>query len=221
MTDQTEMTPTVFVVDDDPEFLESMEGLIQAIGHRVLTFHSAAQFRRYYERGMPGCLLLDIFMPRQNGVDLYELLLEKGVRLPAIFVTAHADVSVAVAAMKTGAMEFLEKPFERTTLEALIERALDLDLHWRQRQATLDRLESRIASLSTRERETLDLIMEGCPNKVMAARLNLTERAIEMRRASIMRKLEVDSLAELLKAALTHSIVNDIRELRKQRGFIP
>ena len=212
-------TPTVFVVDDDKLMRDSLESLIQALGHQVLTFCSAAQFRYYYRSSMPGCLLLDVHMPRQNGLELYEQLLEQGIRLPAIFVTAHADVSTAVAAMKTGAIEFLEKPFERATLETLLDKALALDTQWRQQEAELDQLDAKIDSLTSRERETLQMIIDGCSNKLMAARLDLTERAIEMRRASIMRKLEVESVAELLNVAVTHRVMNDVRRLRNQNGF--
>lgn len=219
MTPASPLIPTVFVVDDDADLRNSMESLISALGHHVLTFSSGPQFRHYYQAHMPGCLLLDVHMPRQTGLELYEQLLQEGKRIPAIFVTAHADVSTAVAAMKTGAIEFLEKPFERAMLGGLIAKALALDAQWRAQEAQLVEVESKIASLTSRERQTLDMIIDGCSNKVMASRLDLTERAIEMRRASIMRKLKVDSTAELLNVAVTHRVMNDVRRLRMQRGF--
>lgn len=211
--------PTVFVVDDDADLRHSLQSLIQALGRRALAFCSAAQFRNYYTRGMPGCLLLDVHMPRQTGLELYEQLLHEGIRLPAIFITAHADVSTAVAAMKTGAIEFLEKPFERATLESLLTKALALDAQWRAGEARLAALDGMIARLTARERETLQMILDGCSNKVMASRLELTERAIEMRRASIMRKLNVESVAELLNLAVTHRVMSDLRRAQSETGL--
>ena len=110
---QSELSPTVFVVDDDDEMRASLATLLDVLGFAVRTFSSASSFLRFYQAGMPGCLMLDIRMPRQTGLELYEQLLREGKRLPVIFITAHADVPTAVAAMKTGALEFLEKPFDR------------------------------------------------------------------------------------------------------------
>lgn len=206
---------TVFIVDDDADLRNSLLSLVEMLGHRALAFGSGAQFRHFYRPNMPGCLLLDVHMPRQSGLELYEQLVQEGSRLPVIFITAHGDVSTAVAAMKTGAIEFLEKPFDHTTLADRLNKALALDNQWRERDAKLAEAESKIASLSPRERETLQMIVDGYPNKVMAARLDLTERAIEMRRASIMRKLDVRTVAELLDVAVTYRVMNELCELRK------
>ena len=211
--------PTVFVVDDDPDMRHSLEVLLTALGHEVLTFCSAAQFRNHYQASMPGCLLLDIHMPRQNGLELYEELLGAGCRLPVIFITAHADVSTAVAAMKTGAIEFLEKPFERDVLKNRIAKALELDAQWRAEEAKLAAVEDKISSLSSRERETLQMIIEGLPNKVMAVRQDVTERAIEMRRSRIMQKLGVRSLPELLNVTVTHRVMSEVYRLQSERNL--
>lgn len=208
---------TVFVVDDDSDMRHSLEVLITALGHRVLTFCSAAQFRNHYKHTMPGCLLLDIHMPRQNGLEMYEQLLQAGSRLPVIFITAHADVSTAVAAMKTGAIEFLEKPFERDVLKDRLDKALSLDAKWRSEAAKLAIVEEKISSLSDRERETLQMIIEGLPNKVMASRQSVTERAIEMRRSRIMQKLGVRSLPELLNVTVTHRVMSEVFRLQSER----
>jgi FixJ family two-component response regulator len=207
----------VFIVDDDADLRNSLLELVEVLGYRALAFASGSQFRHYYRAGMPGCLLLDVHMPRQSGLELYEQLIQEGSRLPVIFITAHADVTTAVAAMKTGAIEFLEKPFNHTTLADRLSKALALDNQWRKRDAKLAEAESKIASLSARERETLQMIVEGCPNKVMAARFDLTERAIEMRRARIMSKLNVRTVAELLDVAITYRVMDELRELRKTR----
>jgi FixJ family two-component response regulator len=156
-------------------------------------------------------------MPRQNGLELYEQLLSEGKRIPVIFITAHADITSAVAAMKTGALEFLEKPFDRETLLDRIHKALKLDAQWREQDARLADLSSRIARLSERERETLTLIQEGTSNKAMAARLFLSERAVEMRRSAIMRKLQVSTVAELLDLTITHRILSDLQAVNHKR----
>ncbi len=206
-----EAYPTVFVVDDDDEMRDSLTALLEVLGFSVRTFPSGASLLRYYRAEMPGCLIVDIRMPRQSGIELYEQLVRENKRLPVIFITGHADVSTAVAAMKTGALEFLEKPFDRQTLLDHVRAAIDLDARWRLRECELRGIEQRIARLSDRERETLELIMAGEQNKTIAAKLSLTERAVEMRRATIMRKLEVHSLAELLDLAVTHRVLDDLR----------
>jgi FixJ family two-component response regulator len=210
-------SPTVFVVDDDEQLRESLCALLDVLNFQVRAFSTPGSFHRYYRAEMPGCLLLDLRMPRQSGLDLYEQLLSEGKRLPVIFITAHADVSSAVAAMKSGAIEFLEKPFDRESLLDLVINALRLDAEWREHDSQLNALESRIARLSERERETLALIQSGASNKTMAARLFLSERAIEMRRSTIMRKLQVSSVAELLDLTITHRILRDISDAKQNR----
>jgi FixJ family two-component response regulator len=209
--------PTVFVVDDDHQMRESLGALLRVLDFKVAAFGTPGAFHRYYRASMPGCLLLDIRMPRQSGLELYEQLLREGKKLPVIFITAHADVTTAVAAMKTGAIEFLEKPFARETLVDLVRKALELDAQWRERDAHFAALADRIASLTDRQRETLELIRAGETNKSMAAKLFLTERAVEMRRSSLMRKLKVRSVAELIDLAATHRILADLREAAKNR----
>lgn len=193
---------------------ESLVTLISAMRFTARGFASARAFHRFYRPQMPGCLVLDIQMPLQTGLELYEQLIHERKRLPVIFITAHADVSTAVAAMKTGAIEFLEKPFDRHTLLARIEQALALDDEWRRRAAEFQAFDRRMARLHPRERQTLELILAGVPNKAMAGRLDISERAVEMRRAAIMRKLEVRSLAELLELAVSHRILGEIADTR-------
>jgi FixJ family two-component response regulator len=144
-------------------------------------------------------------------------LLREGKRLPAIFITAHADASTAVAAMKAGAIEFLEKPFEGRTLLECVRKGLALDAEWRQSDALYASIAERIRHPSDRERETLELLCAGESNKSMAAKLFLTERAVEMRRSRIMRKLHVRSLAELLDLTTTHRILTKLRQPAAER----
>jgi FixJ family two-component response regulator len=202
---------TVFVVDDDRSLRQSLVALLETLGFRVQAFAGANGFLRFYRPHMPGCLLLDVRMPLQDGLSLYEQLLREGKRLPVIFMTAHADVSVAVAAMKTGAIEFVEKPFERELLVEHIRRAMDLDAEWRARESAFAAVQERIDGLTDRDRETLDLILAGESNKSMAERMDLTERAVEMRRAALMRRLNVNSLVELLDLTLAHRIRAELR----------
>jgi FixJ family two-component response regulator len=209
--------PTVFVVDDDEQLRDSLCRLLEVLDFRVAAFSTPASFHRYFRADMPGCLLLDIRMPRQSGLDLYEQLLREGKRLPVIFMTAHADVSTAVAAMKTGAVEFLEKPFEREALVDRLHKALELDADWRRRDAEFAAIAERVDRLSQRDRDTLALIQAGDTNKAIAAKLSLTERAVEMRRSSIMRKLQVRSVAELIDLTATHRILADVRRAAAER----
>jgi FixJ family two-component response regulator len=210
-------SPTVFVVDDDEQMRESLSALLAVLNFEVRTFSTAGAFRRYYRADMPGCLLLDIRMPRQDGLSLYEQLLREGKRLPVIFITAHADVNTAVSAMKTGAIEFLEKPFARDILVNCIRKALALDESWRRQDASFQELQDRISRLTPRERETLALIQAGETNKAISARLAITERAVELRRASIMRKLQVRSAAEVIDVYATHRVLADLRSATKNR----
>ena len=207
--------PTVYVVDDDQQMRDSLCALLEVLGFQVKAFSTPGSFHRYYRSEMPGCLVLDIRMPRQSGLELYEQLLEEGKRLPVVFFTAHADVSTAVAALKTGAIEFLEKPFDRETLLDRVRTALSLDAEWRASDAHFEDIDERVAQLSKRERATLAMIQAGESNKSMAIKLDLTERAVEMRRSAIMRKVQVSSVAELIDLATTHRILAELRDAAK------
>jgi FixJ family two-component response regulator len=217
MTPASNYKPTIFVVDDDDQLRDSLRALLEVLNFEVRAFSTPAGFHRFYRAEMPGCLLLDLRMPRQSGLELYEQLLSEGKRIPVIFITAHADVTSAVAAMKSGAIEFLEKPFDRETLLDRVLNALRLDSEWREKETQLKTTEDLIAKLSDRERETLALIQAGASNKAMAARLFITERAVEMRRSAIMSKLQVSSVAELLDLTITHRILSDLKDAEKQK----
>ncbi|MBX7166274.1 MAG: response regulator [Pirellulales bacterium] len=210
--------PTVFVVDDDDQMRESLYVLLEMLGFAVQAFASPGLFLRHYRPEMSGCLILDIQMPRMSGVQLYEEMQAQGKHLPVIFITAHADVSTAVAAMKTGAIEFLEKPFDRATLLDCVQRALLRDAQLREREADFAALARKIAQLTPRDRETLDLVQQGLTNKAISGRLQITERAVEMRRASIMHKLGVRSLAELIELTSTHRLLTELRRIETRRG---
>ena len=199
--------PTVFVVDDDWQLRDSLVAVLEALHFRVQAFSSPGGFHRHYRAETPGCLLLDVRMPRQSGLELYAQLLKEGKRLPVVFLTAYADVATAVAAMKTGAIEFLEKPFDCETLVDRVHQALAFDAEWRRHDAEFAALNERLERLTLREQETLKLIQSGETNKAIAARLSITERAVEMRRSAIMRKFQVRSAAEVIDLSATHRIL--------------
>jgi FixJ family two-component response regulator len=221
MSDPIDPTSSIFIIDDDQHLLDSLISFFSGREFLVHAFSSARSFRQFYRPEMPGCLVLDTRIPRENGLDFYRQLLREGKRLPVIFISADADVSTIVAAMKTGAIEFLEKPVNYDTLLDRVQKALALDAQWRRRDAAYAALAQRIEQLSSRDRETLELIQAGVSNKSMASKLFLTERAVEMRRAAIMKKLQVNSVAELLDLTITHRILTELRQESRTRTLQP
>lgn len=202
--------PTVFLVDDDFDTRCGLQAIIGAMRYVVRPFASAREFLANYQPTACGCLILDVRMPRQSGLDLYAKLLDDGSRLPVIFVTGAAQTGVVVEAMRMGAVDVLDKPVDPLALQASIQKALRMGAHWRKQDGSLRRIEARMAQLSSREQETLDLIVAGCSNKVMAEKLFISERAVEMRRAGMLKKLGLDSTTDLLNLAITHRVLTDL-----------
>ena len=217
--DPSRPATTVFVGDDDDGVRTSLGILLDSAGYRAVAFASARDFLEQYDPARAGCLLLDMRMPGMTGMDLLHELAGRGAFLPVIFITAHADVPTAVAAMKTGAVEFLEKPFDREKLLNRVQRALDLDAEWRSQDAQFAALAARIAVLNERDRETLQMIQAGESNKAMAAKLFISERAVEMRRSSLMKKLQVSSVAELIDLTSTHRILAELNNLKSSQSL--
>ena len=193
--------PTVYVVDDDADMRDSLLWLLQTVGLQVEAYESAAAFLKGFAPKGPGCLVFDVRMPGTSGLDLYESLVARGHETPVIFITAYADVPMAIRAMRSGAVEFVEKPFNRQDLLDRIQRAVKDDAERLLLLADRQAIGRRFHSLTPKEREVLDLIKEGQPNKAISAALNITTRAVEMRRAGLMKKLKVRTLAELLRLA--------------------
>ncbi len=196
-------SPTVYIIDDDDDMRHSLECLLSAAGYRVRAFVSALAFLDALPVERPGCLIVDQLMPGMTGLELIERI-HSGIddALPTIFITAYADVPTAVTAMKGGALDFLEKPFDKASLLAQVDRALERDVRQQASHSRWSELQSRYDALTERERKTLALLREGLANKVMAARLGITERAVEMRRAAILRKMGASSTAELLEEVI-------------------
>jgi FixJ family two-component response regulator len=196
--------PTVYIVDDDPDMRDSLRWLLKTVGLRTQMFETGEQFLEGFVRQGPACLVLDVRMPGTSGLDLLEAMSAAGIRLPVIFITAHADVPMAVRALKSGAVEFLEKPFNGQILLEKIQQEIRDDAERLTREAEVEDVRARIENLTGKEREVLSLIRDGRPNKEIAHRLGVTPRAVELRRASLMKKLGVGSLPELLRVAIGH-----------------
>lgn len=191
--------PTVFVVDDDQAMRNSLKWLIESVGMRVETYGSADDFMRHYYPGRAGCLLLDVRMPGMSGLDLQDHLARESIRIPVIIITGHGDVPMAVRAMKSGAVDFIEKPFNDELLLDSIRNALAADLEQRSHQAERARIATRLAQLTPREYEVMEKVAAGMSNKQIALDLGVSAKTVEAHRARVMEKMEADSLADLVR----------------------
>ena len=192
----------VFVVDDDPAIRDSLDILLKSQGHAVRSFESALAFLASDAPSQPGCVLADVRMPQMDGLELQEKLREQGSALPVILMTGHADVPLAVRAMKAGAIDFLEKPFEDCDLVESIRRGLEHARAAGEANESLRLTNERLTQLTERERQVLDLLIAGNPNKVIAHELSISPRTVEIHRARVMEKMGARSLAELVRMTL-------------------
>jgi two-component system, LuxR family, response regulator FixJ len=193
---------TVFVVDDDAAVRQGLRFMLRTAGYSVEAVASARSFLEGYDPRRGGCLLLDVRMPQMTGLELQQQLNIRGWRIPVIFITGHGTISLAIAAMKAGAFDFIEKPLREDALLESIERAL----HWNNRayEERLERatLQLRAALLTARERQVLELVAAGEPNKIIASRLSISFRTVELHRAHITEKLKARSLSDLIRMAI-------------------
>jgi two-component system, LuxR family, response regulator FixJ len=199
----------VFVVDDDRAMRDSLRWLLESIGLTVRTYATAAEFLREHQPSQPGCLVLDVRMPGMSGLDLQAELVQRGAELPTIVVTGHAEVAMAVRAVKAGAIDFIEKPFSDQLLLDRVRQALEIDRQSREVRARREEARRRLASLSGREREVLELVAAGKANKEVAAALGLSTKTVEVHRAHVMSKMAVDSLAELIRVAILAGAIGE------------
>jgi FixJ family two-component response regulator len=204
--------PVVHIVDDDRDMRDSLAYLLRSVDIAVQVYATAAEFLALYRPTQPGCLLFDVRMPDISGLELYEQLVARGVTVPVIFMTAYADVPMAVRALKSGAVEFLEKPFNRQRLLERVQRAIADDLARRERGELWEHVALRLSDLTERERNVLDLVLTGLPNKAIASKLGITERTVELRRASLMKKLDVASVVELIRLMTQYEIFSESRK---------
>jgi len=195
----------VHVIDDDDAVRDSLEFLLRTARHDVRTYDSAARFLAGFKAGELGCIITDVRMPEMSGIDLLHCLKDRAISLPVIVITGHGDIALAVEAMKAGAIDFLEKPFDDERVLAAIDSALDKNKELAMRQAGRAQVGARLETLSQRERQVLDALVAGAPNKSIAHDLGISPRTVEVYRANVMTKMEAGSLSELVRMVLSLS----------------
>jgi len=199
----------VYIVDDDPDVRESLVILMETVGQAFKEYESAHAFLEDYHGGMRGCLVADIRMPRMSGLELQEKLIDAGSLLPIIFITGHGDISLAVKAMRRGALDFIRKPFHEQNLLDRINEALDIEDGKRKAQMDKQQLVERFDSLSQRELEVLELVAQGKMSKVVADDLGISERTVEAHRSHIMHKLGIHTVAQLIRLKIQIEMLSE------------
>jgi FixJ family two-component response regulator len=196
-----ELNSTVFVVDDDLSIRTALKSLIRSIGLNVETFASCQEFMKFPRQDVPSCLVLDVRLPGKSGLDFQKELINANIRLPVIFITAHGDIPMSVRAMKAGAVEFLPKPFRDQDLIDAIHLSLEQDRTRKLVEKEIGELKARLDTLTAREKELLALVISGRPNKQIADAIGTSEVTVKAHRSNLMRKMEADSLADLVRMA--------------------
>jgi len=213
-----ERAPVISVVDDDAAARSSLRLLLKSLGLAATAYDSAASFLASYDPQQPGCLLLDIRMPGMSGLELQEELNQRGTLSPIIFITGHGDVAMAVEAMQRGAFDFLQKPFRDQELLDRVQRAIAKDRSLRDQLRGHESIRQRLESLTAREQDVLGLVTGGAPNKIIAHKLGISQRTVEIHRARVMEKMCADSLAHLVHMTMTAGAPRDA--LKAQRALL-
>jgi two-component system response regulator FixJ len=200
---EKEVQPTIYVVDDDDGMRRALDTLLSTVGYKTAVFSRPSEFLAQFKPEAHSCLVLDIRMPEMSGLEVQQQLNRRGSMLPVIFITGHGDVPMAVQAMKEGAFEFIQKPFRDQDLLDRINHALKQDADNRTNAARRSEVQHRLESLTPREKQVMNFIVEGSANKVIAIDLGLSERTVEIHRAKVMEKMGARSVAHLVKLHLT------------------
>ncbi|MEC8513476.1 MAG: response regulator FixJ [Planctomycetota bacterium] len=206
-------TPTVFIVDDDSAMRDSLSFLIGSVGRKVETYASAEEFLDAYDNERPGCIVLDVRMPGLSGLELMEKLGQDRFAPPALLITGHGDIPMAVRALKAGAFDFIEKPFSDQVLLERIQQALQQDNADRASEHDRSDIERRAARLTSREAQVFELVVDGKPNKVVASDLGLSQKTVEVHRAHVMEKMRAESFADLVKMAVVIGVTGPPKSL--------
>jgi FixJ family two-component response regulator len=197
--------PTAYVVDDDEAIRTLWRWLLESNGVAVQTFATAAEFIAAYKEGGLACLVLDVRLPGMSGLELQEYLKREGIEIPIVFVSGHGDVPTAVSAIKGGAVDFIQKPFSYREVVAIIQRAFERDAQNREKRARRSQVAERLASLTEREREVMQRVIEGKLNKVIADELDISVKTVEFHRAKVMEKMGADSVAGLVQLMMQNA----------------
>ena len=203
----TASAPIVYVLDDDPSVRSSLERLVRSVGLDVQSFSSAAEFLDHGGSDRPSCVVLDVRMPGLSGLDLQECLSASGRTAPMIFITGHGTIPMSVRAMRAGAVNFLQKPFEDQEILDSIHQAIDREMDARRERGRRQEIEQQLKVLTPREREVFGLVVSGLPNKRIASKLGTSEKTIKVHRARVMEKMNAGSLAGLVQMAYEARLV--------------